>query len=149
MILIALLVGLFVLFFFIRHHSGPAHLAMIAGLSVYSMFGVNFADWIHKLLSGFPLEVIQSAIYVALILIFPLLLYLRSSRGGMSGILRIAEAAVFAILLTALLSSTVAKYLSFDAISVQVSNFITSIEGPLVLVGVLTAYFDIMMYHDR
>ena len=147
MILIALLVGLFVLFFFIRHHTGPAHLAMIAGLSVYQMFGVNFAEWIHKLLTQFPLEIIQTGVYVALILVFPLVLYFHSSRDGLFGILRIAEAGIFAILLTALLSSTIAKFLPFDTIGVQISSFITSIEGPLVLAGVLTAYFDIMMYH--
>ena len=148
MILIAVLVALFVVFFFIRHHFGPSLLAVIAGLSVYEMFGVNFADWIHKLLSAIPLEVIQSGLYIALILVFPLLLYVRSSRGGMFGILRIAEAAVLATILAALLSGTIAKYLPFDTISTQISNFITSIKGPLVLVGVLAAYFDIMMYHE-
>lgn len=147
MILLALLVGLFVLFFFIRHHTGPAHLAMIAGISVYEMFGVNFAEWIHKLLTQFPLEIIQAGVYVALILVFPLILYFHSSRGGLFGILRIAEAAIFATLLAALLSSTVAKFLPFDTIGVQISSFIKSIQGPLVLVGVLVAYFDIMMYH--
>lgn len=148
MILIALLVGLFVLFFFIRHHTGPAHLAMIAGLSVYQMFGTDFAGWIHKAISSFPLEIIQSGVFITLILVFPLLLYLRSSRGGMFGILRIAEAAVFAVLLTALLSTTISQYIGFDQISVQIASFIKSIEGPLVLVGVLTAYFDLLMYHD-
>ncbi|MBR3264113.1 hypothetical protein IKF94_02700 [Candidatus Saccharibacteria bacterium] len=148
MILIALLVGLFVLFFVIRHHTGPAHLAMIAGLSVYNMFGASFADWTHKLLTSVPLEIIQAGVYLALILVFPLLLYLRSSRGGLSGILRILEAAAFAILLTALLSSTVAKFFTFDTIAIQISSFIASIEGPLVLVGILSAYFDIMMYRS-
>ena len=148
MILIGLLVALFVLFFFVRHHTGPAHLAMIAGLSVYNMFGVNFAEWIGKAIDKFPLEVIQSGVFVALILVFPILLYLRSSRGGLFGILRIAEAAVFAILLTALLSTTISQYIGFDNLAVQISNFIKSIEGPLVLVGVLSAYFDLLMYHD-
>ncbi|MBO7720351.1 hypothetical protein J6S35_01790 [Candidatus Saccharibacteria bacterium] len=148
MILIGLLVALFVLFFFIRHHTGPAHLAMIAGLSVYNMFGVNFAEWIGKVIDKFPLEVIQSGVFVALILVFPILLYLRSSRGGLFGILRIAEAAIFATLLTALLSTTISQYIGFDSLAVQISNFIKSIEGPLVLVGVLSAYFDLLMYHD-
>lgn len=147
MILIALLIALFVIFFFIKHHTGPAHLATIAGLSVYEMFGVSFAGWIHHLLSGIPIEGIQSGVYIVLILVFPLLLYIQSSRGGLFGILRIAEAAIFAVLLTALLSDTVAKYLSFDTIAIQISSFINSIKGPLVLAGVLVAYFDIMMYH--
>lgn len=148
MVLIAILVALFIIFFFVRHHTGPAHLAMIAGLSVYQMFGTNFAEWIYKLIDKFPLEVIQSGVFVALILVFPLLLYFHSSRGGLFGVLRIAEAAVFAILLTALLSTTIAKYLTFDSLAVQISTFISSIEGTLVLVGVLSAYFDILMYHE-
>lgn len=149
MVLIILLVALFVLFFFIRHHVGPTLLAVIAGLSVYEMFGVDFADWIHKALTSIPIEIIQSGVYIALILIFPLLLYLRSSHDSLFGILRIVEAAVIATLLTVLLSSTVAKYLSFDTIAVQISNFINNIKGILVLVGVLFAYFDILMYRSK
>ena len=146
MVLIALLIALFVLFFFIRHHIGPALLAMIAGLSVYEMFGVDFAKWIHQLLSAIPVEVVQSGVFVALILVFPFLLYLRSSHDSLFGILRIVEAAAIAMLLTVLLSSTIAKYLSFDTIAIQISNFISSIKGILVLVGVLFAYFDILVY---
>ena len=72
MVIIVTLVALFVLFFFVRHHTGPAHLAMIAGLSVYEMFGNQFADWIHKLATNVPLDLIQTCVYVALILVFPL-----------------------------------------------------------------------------
>ena len=148
MVIIATLIVLFIIFFFIRHHIGPAHLAMIAGLSVYEMFGTNFADWVHKLLENVPLEYIQSGVYVALVLVFPLILYIHSSRGGLYGLLRIAEAGIFAAILTALLSATLAKYLPFDALATQISTFISSIKGPLVLVGVLSAYLDIMLYHN-
>lgn len=148
MVIIITLVALFVLFFFVRHHTGPAHLAMIAGLSVYEMFGNQFADWIHKLATNVPLDLIQTGVYVALILVFPLVLYLRSSHGGMFGILRIAEAALFSALLTSLLSATIAKFVPFDALATQISSFITSIEGTIVLIGIASAYFDILMYHD-
>lgn len=148
MVIIAALIALFLVFFFVRHHSGPAHLAMIAGLSVYEMFGVQAAEWIHKVASQIPVDVIQTVIYVALILVFPLLLYMRSKRGGLFGVLRVAEAAVFACIMTALLSATIAKYLPFDTISAHISSFISSIEGPLVMAGVAAAYFDIMLYHE-
>lgn len=148
MVIIAVLAGLFALFFFVRHHAGPAHLAMIAGLSVYEMFGVQFSEWLHKIVSGIPLDLSQTIIYLALILVFPLLLYLRSHRGGLFGIMRIAEAAIFACIMTALLSATIARFLPFDTLSSQISNFISSIEGPLVLVGVITAYIDVMLYHE-
>lgn len=147
MIILITLVALFVLFFFVRHHTGPAHLAMIAGLSVYELFGVQFSEWIHSFATGMPLDLIKTIVYVALILVFPLILYLRSSRGGMSGILRIAEAALFSALLTSLLSATLAKYISFDGLATQISSFISSIEGTIVLVGIASAYFDILLYH--
>ena len=147
MIILITLVALFVLFFFVRHHTGPAHLAMIAGLSVYELFGVQFSEWIHSFATGMPLDLIKTIVYVVLILVSPLILYLRSSRGGMSGILRIAEAALFSALLTSLLSATLAKYISFDGLATQISSFISSIEGTIVLVGIASAYFDILLYH--
>ena len=147
MIILITLVALFVLFFFVRHHTGPAHLAMIAGLSVYQLFGVQFSEWIHSFATGMPLDLIKTIVYVMLILVFPLILYLRSSRGGMSGILRIAEAALFSALLTSLLSATLAKYISFDGLATQISSFITSIEGTIVLIGIASAYCDILLYH--
>ena len=149
MVIIAVLTGLFVLFFFIRHHTGPAHLAMIAGLSVYETFGVQFTEWLHSVAGQIPLELTQPIIYIALVAAFPLLLYLRSHRGGLHGILRIVEAALFACLMAALLSSTIAKFVTFDSVSQQISNFITSIEGPLVLIGVVSAYLDILIYRKK
>lgn len=148
MVIIAVLITLFLIFFFLKRHSGPAHLAMIAGLSVYGMFGVQFSEWLHKLFAQIPLDLAQTIVYLALILVFPLLMYFRSHRGGLFGILRIAEAAIFACIMTALLSATIAKYLPFDTLATKISGFISSIEGPLVLVGVISAYIDIMFYHD-
>lgn len=148
MVIIATLIALFLVFFFVRHHTGPAHLAMIAGLSVYEMFGAQFAEWIHKAVGQVPLDMIQAGVYVALILVFPLILYLRSHRGGMFGILRVVEAALCSVVLTSLLSATIAKFVTFDALATQISTYISSIEGTIVLVGVVAAYFDILMYHE-
>lgn len=146
MVIIATLIILFLIFFFFKRHSGPAHLAMIAGLSVYEMFGVQFSSWLHKLFTQVPIELTQTIVYLALIVAFPILLYIRSGRGGLTGIFRILEAALFACIMTALLSATLAKYLPFDTLSAQISSFISSIEGPIVLVGVISAYLDIMLY---
>lgn len=148
MVIIATLVALFLLFFFLKRHAGPAHLAMIAGLSVYEMFGSQFVEWITKISDKIPAGLADTGVYVMLILVFPLLLYIRSHHGGMYGILRVAEAAVFAAILTALLSATLAKYLPFDTLSSQISGFISSIEGPLVFAGVIAAYVDVMVYHE-
>ena len=149
MVIIATLIILFLAFFFVRHHTGPSHLAMIAGLSVYQMFGTQFAEWLHNIASNIPLDILETCIYVALILVFPLLLYFRSSRGGMFGILRVAEALLFSALLTSLLSATIAKYVTFDGLATQISSFISSIEGTIVVSGIISAYFDILMYRSE
>lgn len=148
MVIIATLVILFLIFFLLKHHAGPAHLAMIAGLSVYNMFGVQFADWLHQNIQNVPPDLIKTILYLALITVFPLLMYLRSRRGGLGGILRIAEAAIFAVIMTALLAAPLAKYLPFDTLSGQIATFIANIEGPLVLVGIISAYIDILFYRS-
>lgn len=148
MVILAVLAALFLIFYFVRHHTGPAHLAMIAGLSVYEMFGKQFAEFISKNIPQISIEYAEAGILIALILVFPLLLYLHSSRGGLFGILRIAEAGIFAALLTSLLAPTIASYVPFDTIGTEITNFLSSIEGPIVLIGVLSAYLDILLYHE-
>ena len=149
MVIIAVLVGLFILFFFVRHHTGPAHLAMIAGLSVYEMFGKQATEWLSQNVNQIPIDVSQAIVYALLILVFPLILYLRSHRGGMGGILRLAEAVIFSCIMTALLAPVIAKFLPFDTISTNISQFIASIEGTLVLIGVISAYLDLLFFRNK
>ena len=148
MILVAVLVVLFLLFFFIRHHFGPALLAMIAGLSIYELFGSNIVNWIHSIINQAPLDIIDSCVYAALILLFPLLLYLRSSKSKLFGLFRFVEALVFATLLTAFISTTISKYISFDSVAIQISNFIISIKGYLIVASIVAAYLDIILYRS-
>ena len=138
------------LFFAVRKHTGPAHLAMIAGLSVYEMFGRDFANWLRSLSINLPADTLDMIIYTLLILVFPLLLYFHSSRGGMHGILRLAEAAIFAILMTSLLAEPLAYFFQFDGLSHQIAGFVKQVEGYVVLAGVATAYIDIIFIrHPR
>lgn len=148
MVIIITLAVLFGLFFVVRKHIGPAHLAVIAGLSVYEAFGEQFAGYIQRLATGVSLELIQNCLFLVFVLAFPLILYLRSYRGGLSGILRVAEAVMFAALLTLLIAPALSFFFSFDGLSHQIVGFIEGYRGIIVLVGVLTAYFDILMYHD-
>ena len=144
MVIIAILIALFILFFFVRRHTGPAIFAIIAGLSVYEMFGVDFVKWTHNALNQVPVDIIGAVIYVLLILIMPLLLYVRSSRGGLHGILKFLQAGVIAILLATLLLPIVNKYCGFDTISTGIGNFITSIKGIILLASIGFAYFDVL-----
>lgn len=149
MAVIVVLAALTLIFFVIRKHTGPAHLAMIAGLSVYEMFGVQLVNAIVPAV-GLEQELIKHAVYVALVAAFPLLLYLRSSHGGMHGLLRVIEAAMFAAIMTSLLAEPLAYFIPFDNLSSDIANFIKSIEGSIVAVSVAAAYLDILfLRRDR
>lgn len=148
MVIIITLAVLFGLFFVVRKHIGPAHLAVIAGLSVYEMFGHQFAEYIQKLAENAPIELIENCLFLAFVLIFPLILYLRSYNGGLFGILRLAEAVIFAALLALLIAPALSYFFPFDNLANQIVAQIESFRGIIVLIGVLTAYFDILMYHE-
>lgn len=139
---------LFALFFLIRKHIGPAHLATIAGLSVYEMFGRDFVSFLERNIQGSSAELIDSLVYLALILVFPMILYLHSARGGLFGVLRIAEAAVFAALLTSMVAGVLVKIFSFDQIANDFLGFINQVKGPILMGGILAAYLDIIFYRE-
>lgn len=144
MVIIAILIALFLLFFFVRHHIGPALLAMIAGVSVYEMFGQEFVKWAHSILTQVPVDIIGASIYAIMIFVLPLLLYFRSARGGIFGVLRIIQAGVIAVLLAMLLLPIVTKFCTFDTVSSGLAKTIEPARGIIVLVGAGFAYFDIL-----
>ena len=148
MIIIAALVLLFAVFFFLKKHVGPAHLAVIAGISVYESFGKNIVDGIHQLIKNAPTNVIEVLVFLILVLGLPMLLYLRSGRGGIFGILRIIEAAIFSALLVSLCAWCLTSFISLDGLSNNILSFIESYKGIIMVSGIAFAYFDILMYRD-
>lgn len=149
MVIAVTLAVLFLIFFLVRRHSGASHLAMIAGLSVYELFGASFANEIHNLIPSWDLAIVDKVIYLLLILGFPILLYFRSAKGGMHGLFHIAESAIFAILLTTLLSPILAEFFPMDSLAGDINNWMKSVEGYIVLAGIIAAYFDILMYRSE
>lgn len=146
MVIIVALAFFLLLFFIMKRQVGPAMLAMIAGLSVYALFGADLASFIHGLIDNANLNLIKNLIYVVLVIVFPLLLYIRSNRGGLHGIFRLAESVAFALLLTSLIAGILSEFLPFDTLSRDISSFIESIKGYVVAAGVLLAYLDILFY---
>lgn len=144
MVIIVALAILFFIFFILRRHSGPAHLAMIAGLSVYEMFGEGLAKWLSDMWTAVPDTILKYSVYLALIVVFPLLLYLRSGHGGLRGILHVIEALIFAAVMVSLISEPLAYFFQFDNLSTQISAFIKNIEGTIVVIGIVSAYFDLL-----
>jgi hypothetical protein len=150
MIVIATLIIFFGLFWFVRKHTGPAHLAVIAGLSVYSLLGPQILDLVGHTFADAPIDIIRECLYLALIVFFPLVLYFRSERGGLRGLLRLVDAAIFATLITTLISGVLARFFTFDVWANQIADAISGVEGIIIAVGIVAAYLDILLYrkHD-
>ena len=150
MAFIVVLAALTLMFYLVRKHTGPAHLAVIAGVSVFNTFGLQLAKTLHEnIFTNADLNLISNCINLLLVLAFPLLLYFKSSRGGLFGILRIIEAVIFAAILASLIAGPLAYFFSFDGLSTEIYGFIKSIEGPIILFGVVSAYVDILVYRER
>ena len=142
---LAVTLALFLLvFFLLRRNSGAAVLAMIAGLAVYEMFGLDLAAQIHGWLPDWNQWIIEKVIYFVLILVFPMLLYARTGRGGLKGILRLVHTAAVAIFLTMLLAGPLSEIFNFDELAVDISAQIDSIKGIVIIVGLVGAYLDIL-----
>ena len=148
MVIVIILALLFGAFFVLRRNIGPSLLAMIAGLSVYNMFGTDVVDLVVRNTDNLSGELIGHIVYLILVLALPLLLYFRSNKGGLFGIFRIGEAIVYASLLVSLCSGALSYFLGFDSLSLQILDAINSVKGPILMIGIATAYLDVLLYHD-
>jgi hypothetical protein len=91
---------------------------------------------------------IQHAIYGILVVVFPLILYLRAGKSGLFGILRVAESIVFAAVLTIMVAEPLASIFSFDTLAYDIAGFLNSIRGIAMIVGIATAYVDAFLFHS-
>ena len=133
-------------FFAVRKHIGPGILAVIAGVAVDAAFSPMLVDFFHSINFGLPDGKLKALISLVLIVGFPMILYFKSSRGGMFGILRIAEALVMAALITALLAPAISEWFAFDDLSRNILAWINSVRGIIMMLGVGLAYLDILFY---
>lgn len=148
MIIIAALVVLFLLFFAVRKHVGTMLLAVIAGLSVNEMFGQDLAWFLHDFLGDAPIELLQTCVFLVLVLGLPLVIYLQAGRGGLFGLLRILEAALIASLITIIISTSLNYFLIFDDLSLNIIEGLNHFKGPILAAGIAFAYFDIIFYRE-
>lgn len=148
MILAVFLAALLLLFVIARHNVGVPFLAMIAGVAVYESWGADFAKFLADNISNLDAYWVQYAIYGVLVVVFPLILYLRAGKSGLFGILRIAESIVFAVVLTIMVSEQLANIFSFDTLAYDIAGFLNNIRGIAMIVGILTAYVDAFLFHS-
>lgn len=147
MVLAVILAALLIVFLLVRHHVGVPFLAMVAGLAIYNQFGVFFAEYLHRFSPHIEVTIAKTVIYVALVALFPLLLYMRTGRSGLFGVLRYVEACIFAGVLVVLMSGVLAEIFNFDPLAYQIANYLAEIKGILLAAGVCFAYVDIFFYH--
>lgn len=146
MVIAITLIVSFAVFYLLKRRIGPALLAIIAGLSIYDMFGANLAATLHGAFGNIPLENLSSLVYLCFVIAFPLVLYIRSKGGGMKGIIRLAESLVLAALVTTLLAPLLADFFTFDSMSRQIVTTLDSVRNGVVLASVVSAYLDILFF---
>ena len=146
MILAVVLATLLLCFLLIRHHVGVPFLAMIAGISIYEVFGGQFANGLSMISSRISVELAQNVLYIVFVAFFPLLLYFRSGKSGLFGVMRFIESTIFALLLVALIAPYVAAICPFDVLAQELLGFIERVRNWLMLAGIIFAYVDALFY---
>ena len=127
---------------------GIPFLAMIAGITINDAFGASFAETIHTWIPAVDTWLAQQVLYGLFVAIIPIVLYFRVGKSGLFGILRIVESAIFALMLTILLSGLAATIFSYDSMTVKLADWINGIRGILMVVGVIFAYVDVFFYRS-
>ena len=145
MIILLLIVLLFILFSMLRRHIGIALLATIAGNTIYSTFGNDLTELFAKFLNSVPENTLSSAIYISLVFLFPLILYFKSNKDSLFGILRFLESLIYAVLLVSICAAKINLLVPFDDISIQLLNFVAIVRPSLLLFAIIVAYLDILL----
>lgn len=148
MILAVVLAALLLLFLFVRHNVGVPFLAMIAGVAVYEGWGESAVRQIMEWFPAADYQLLQLGLYALLVAVFPLVLYLRAGKSGLFGVVRIVESIVFAVVLTIMLAAPLASVFSFDTLAYQISGWLENIRGIAMIVGILFAYVDTLLFHS-
>ena len=144
MIIIIALIVLFVIFFILKKHVGPAILASLAGVTVYnSTYG--FYPFLQNIIK-IPSSTIANIMFLILVLVFPLVIYIFSSKNWSPMIIRIPTSIIAAVVIVSFCTGLVDFYSMTDAIGKNIINFITSYCGFINIAGIALAYFDTIIY---
>ena len=148
MILAVVLATLLLVFMIFRRHVGVPFLAMVAGITVYDLYGAQFARVLSEWVPNISESIAQHVLYLVFVAFFPLVLYFRVGKSGLFGVLRFIEAGIFALLLTMLLSNALAGLFSFDTLARELANWIQGVKKYLMVAGVIFAYVDTFLYRS-
>lgn len=145
MALAIILVLLIICFLFFKRQVGVPFIAMIAGLAIYSSFGMVFAEFLNRLIPVLDLGLLQNILYLVFVALIPLVLYFRMGYSCLFGAIRIIGSIIFALMITVLVSDIVSAYLSFDTLTSQIVGWIGGIRDILMVIGVIFAYVEIFV----
>lgn len=145
MALAIILVLLIICFLFFKRQVGVPFIAMIAGLAIYSSFGMVFAEFLNRLIPVLDLGLLQNILYLVFVALIPLVLYFRMGHSCLFSAIRIIGSIIFALMITVLVSGIVSAYLSFDTLTSQIVGWIGGIRDILMVIGVIFAYVEIFV----
>jgi hypothetical protein len=148
MIPIALIIGLFAVFVLASKHAGPTHLASIAGVAVNEMFGRHVTDFIVRFASDLPREAVSNKVYIALVLGFPIILYLKSAKEKRS-LFCMVEYAIYAVLTAELIILPFTSVLATDELGKTCVKIIEATLPYMIAIGTATSYWDILRYKSH
>lgn len=145
MIILGILVALFVIFFFLKKHAGTAILASFAGAVVYEAVNGFFVT-LHKI-TNIPLDVIENAAFLILVLGLPLVVYFFSKRSWSPTPFRIVTCIVFSLLVVSLCSGLIRSVAPLDDLSKNILSFMTEYRGVISTISIIVAYFNVLLPH--
>lgn len=145
MILIAVFAALFLLVFAFKKHTGTAILAAAAGGLANNILNSWITDRLSTILSGIPAELIGNIVCLVFVLVLPLVLLSRSSKGT-SRVMRWVESIAFATLIISLLAGPIKYIFMLDSLSTSILGYFVEYAGVLLIVGLVVGYADVLIY---
>lgn len=145
MVLAVLMATLLLICFTLRRHGGIAFLAALAGMYIHTQFSENFSDFLCNLMPAIDPWWCLRCLNLLFVLVFPMIIYIRASKGGLFGALRWVETFAFTFLITILVAPTLAEIFDFDDLAQTIVQGTAAIQAPMLVLGVILSYIDILI----
>ncbi|MCA9338449.1 hypothetical protein KC949_02725 [Candidatus Saccharibacteria bacterium] len=142
---------LFVVTYFTRRRFGVLGLALCAGYLLETMWTSQVTPW----LEGAGVELISpplASVVSAVLVLLPAVLLFLSGPASHGKVLRVLNAAVFALLATSFLIDSFGSNLVLDSTGEQIYRFLTDNKSFIITGAIVYALYDILTmrkHHDK
>lgn len=147
MIVVVVFAVLFLTFFFMRKHAGPALLAAAAGGLLNGLLNRDLTRFCAEILNGVPQGLISSFICLFFVLVLPMMLYFRGNR-GVGKVSRVLQSVALALLIVVLIIDPIEKIFILDEMSKVLVAILADLSKYVIITGIVLAYADILMYKE-